>query len=51
MLNEMKEGAGFVHVANADVGNLLAALILPLMPLGTPETERITFLVEGTRQA
>lgn len=44
-----KEGEGYVHVANADVGNLLAALILPLMPLGTPETERITFLVEGTR--
>ena len=44
-----KEGEGYVHVANADVGNLLAALILPLMPLGTPETERIMFLVEGTR--
>lgn len=45
-----KEGDGYVHVANADVGNLLAALTLPLMPLGTPETERLDFLVEGTRQ-
>ena len=46
-----REDHGYRHVANADVGNLLAALVLPGMPPGTSGREAVTQLVEGARAA
>jgi hypothetical protein len=44
-----RDGDAYRHVANVEAGNYMAAVVLPMFKRGTPETERVTWLVEPAR--